>query len=263
MISKKNTFKNSKVILVGAGPGDAELITLKGINAIAKADVVLYDALVNNALLKYAKPEAELIFVGKRRELKQYSQDEINRLLVSQAVQNKIVVRLKGGDPFVFGRGTEELNYVEDHGIETEIIPGISSALAVPVNQGIPLTKRGINESFHVITGTTSNGKVSGDLKFGAMSSATLIILMGLKNFTPIIKEVLTYRSELTPFSIIQNGTLKKEAIILDTLSNHEKVEPLIDYSKPGIIVIGDTVAEHPSFYDEEIQRVLQASFME
>lgn len=263
MISKKNTFKNSKVILVGAGPGDEELITLKGINAIAKADVVLYDALVNNALLKHAKPGTELIFVGKRRELKQYSQDEINKLLVSHASKNKIVVRLKGGDPFVFGRGTEELNYVEDHGIETEIIPGISSALAVPVNQGIPLTKRGINESFYVITGTTSNGNVSKDLKFGAMSSATLIILMGLRNFSHIIKEVLTYRSELTPLAVIQNGTLKEEDIILDTLSNHKKVAHLIDYSKPGIIVIGDTVAEHPSFYDEEIQRVLQASFIE
>lgn len=263
MISKKNTFKNSKVILAGAGPGDEELITLKGINAISRADTILYDALVNPALLKHAQPDAELIFVGKRREIKQYSQDEINNLLVHHASKNKVVVRLKGGDPFVFGRGTEELNYVEDHGIETEIIPGISSALAVPVNQGIPLTKRGVNESFYVITGTTSNGNISKDLKFGAMSSATLVILMGLKNLPLIIQEVLTYRSQLTPFAVIQNGTLKEEDIILDTLSNHEKVALLIDYNKPGIIVIGDTVAEHPSFFDEEIQRVLQASFME
>lgn len=252
-------MKNSKVILVGAGPGDKELITLKGIKAIMAADIIFYDALVNTALLEYAKKDTELIFVGKRHNQKKFSQEEINELLSKAAVKNQVTVRLKGGDPFVFGRGSEELNHLEDQGIQTEIIPGISSALSVPANQGIPLTKRGLNESFYVITGTTSNGSVSKDLKYGAMSTATLVILMGLKNFSSIIEETAKYRDDSTPFAIIQNGTREDESIILEIISNYKTVVKLIDYSKPGIIVIGETVAEHPAFYEEEIQRVLEA----
>jgi len=148
---------------------------------------------------------------------------------------------------------------LENKGIQTEIIPGISSALAVPATQGIPLTKRGLNESFYVITGTTSDGSVSKDLKYGAMSNATLVILMGLKNIEPIIEETLKYRDESTPFAIIQNGTREGESIILDIIQNYETATKMIDYSKPGIIVIGDTVAEHPAFFEEEIQRVLES----
>lgn len=252
-------MKNSKVILVGAGPGDKELITLKGIKAIVAADIIFYDALVNPELLEHAKTNAELVFVGKRRDEKRYSQSEINELLVSAASKHSLTVRLKGGDPFVFGRGSEELNHLEDQGIQTEIIPGISSSLAVPAVQGIPLTKRGLNESFHVITGTTSDGSVSKDLKYGAMSSATLVILMGLKNLKPIIEETAKYRGKSTPFAVIQNGTKEDESIVLDIIENYESVAKMIDYSKPGIIVIGDTVAEHPAFFEEEIQRVLES----
>lgn len=252
-------MKNSKVILVGAGPGDKELITLKGIKAIMAADIIFYDALVNPELLEHAKTNAELVFVGKRRDEKRYSQSEINELLVSAASKHSLTVRLKGGDPFVFGRGSEELNHLEDQGIQTEIIPGISSSLAVPAVQGIPLTKRGLNESFHVITGTTSDGSVSKDLKYGAMSSATLVILMGLKNLKPIIEETAKYRGKSTPFAVIQNGTKEDESIVLDIIENYESVAKMIDYSKPGIIVIGDTVAEHPAFFEEEIQRVLES----
>jgi len=252
-------MKNSKVILVGAGPGDKELITLKGIKAIMAADIILYDALVNPELLEHAKTNAELVFVGKRRDEKRYSQSEINELLVSAASNYPLTVRLKGGDPFVFGRGSEELNHLEDQGIQTEIIPGISSSLAVPAVQGIPLTKRGLNESFHVITGTTSDGSVSKDLKYGAMSSATLVILMGLKNLKPIIEETAKHRDKSTPFAVIQNGTKEDESIFLDIIENYESVAKMIDYSKPGLIVIGDTVAEHPAFFEEEIQRVLES----
>jgi uroporphyrin-III C-methyltransferase len=252
-------MKNSKVILVGAGPGDKELITLKGIKAIKAADIIFYDALVNPELLEFARKNTELIYVGKRRNEKRFSQDEIHELLASAAYKYDVIVRLKGGDPFVFGRGSEELNYLENKGIQTEIIPGISSALAVPATQGIPLTKRGLNESFYVITGTTSDGSVSKDLKYGAMSNATLVILMGLKNIEPIIEETLKYRDESTPFAIIQNGTREGESIILDIIQNYETATKMIDYSKPGIIVIGDTVAEHPAFFEEEIQRVLES----
>jgi len=157
----------------------------------------------------------------------------------------------------VFGRGGEEAAFVENQGIETEFIPGVCSALAVPTNQGIPLSKRNISESFWVITGTTSNGDISKDIILGSKSNATLIILMGLRNFSLIIDQVKKYRHKYTPFAIIQNGTLPTEKIIIDTINNYKNVIDMIDYNAPGIIVIGDVVAEHPAFLEEEIQRVL------
>lgn len=257
----KRAVKNPKVILVGAGPGDVELITLKGLNAIKSADVILYDALVNDELLSFASEGVKLIYVGKRFNKHTYSQDQINLLLVESAKEFGTVVRLKGGDPFVFGRGCEEVNFVESFGIEVEVVPGISSALAVPSNQGIPLTKRGVNESFWVITGTTSNGNISKDIALGAQSSATLVVLMGLRNFTLIMNEVKKYRHKFTPFAIIQNGTLPNEKITIETIGNYKNILDEIDYSSPGIIVIGDVVGEHPSFLEEEIQRVLEFGF--
>lgn len=257
----KNSANNPKVILVGAGPGDVDLITVKGLKAIEQADVILYDALVNKELLKKADVNAKCIYVGKKFNSHKYSQDKINQMLVDYAIEYGTVVRLKGGDPFVFGRGTEEAIFVESHGIETEFIPGISSALAVPSNQGIPTTKRGVNESFWVITGTNSFGDISKDIALGAQSTATLIILMGLRNFSLIMNEVEKFRHKYTPFAIIQNGTLPNENIIIETLHNYKNVIDSIDYSSPGIIVIGDVVAEHPAFLEEEIQRVLGFSF--
>lgn len=257
----KSSMKNPKVILVGAGPGDAELITLKGLNAIKNADVVLYDALVNKELLKHAQPDVECVYVGKRSNKHKYSQETINQMLVDYAVKFGTVVRLKGGDSYVFGRGAEEIDYIESQGVETEVVPGISSALSVPSNQGIPLTKRSVNESFFVITGTTSDGSISKDISLGAQSSATLVVLMGLRNFAVIMSEVAKYRHKLTPFAIIQNGTLPNEKITIDTLNNFKGVIDSIDYASPGIIVIGDVVGEHPSFLEEEIQRVLEIAF--
>jgi uroporphyrin-III C-methyltransferase len=250
-------MKNPKVILAGAGPGDIGLITVKGFNAIKDADVIMYDALVNKDLLSYAKPSAKCIYVGKRSNKHKFSQDEINQMLVDYALEYGTVVRLKGGDPFVFGRGGEEAAFIENQGIETEFIPGVSSALAVPSSQGIPLSKRDISESFWVITGTTSNGKISKDIVLGSKSNATLVILMGLRNFSLIMNEVKKYRHKYTPFAIIQNGTLPNENILIDTVNNYKNVIDIIDYSAPGIIVIGDVIAEHPAFLDEEIQRVL------
>ncbi|MCF6278785.1 MAG: SAM-dependent methyltransferase, partial [Flavobacteriaceae bacterium] len=194
----------------------------------------------------------------KRSNKHIHSQDEINRMMVDYALNFGTVVRLKGGDSFVFGRGAEEVDFIESQGVETEIIPGISSALSVPASQGIPLTKRNINESFWVITGTTSNGNISKDIALGAQSSATLVVLMGLRNFAIIMKEVEKYRNKLTPFAIIQNGTMSNEKIIINTIVNFKKVIEEIDYTLPGIIVIGDVVGEHPSFLEEEIQRVLE-----
>lgn len=257
----KTSTKNPKVILVGAGPGDVELITVKGLNAIKNADVVLYDSLVNKELLKHVSSNVECVYVGKRFNKHKYTQDTINKMLVDYALRFGTVVRLKGGDSYVFGRGAEEVDFVESQGITTEVIPGISSALSVPSNQGIPLTKRSINESFFVITGTTSKGSISKDIALGAQSTATLVVLMGLRNFALIMEEVKKYRHKFTPFAIIQNGTLPNEKIMLDTINNYKNIIDVIDYSSPGIIVIGDVVAEHPSFLEEEIQRVLEITF--
>ena len=152
-----------KLTIVGAGPGDIELITLKAIKALENADVVLYDALVNEDLLQYAK-QAEIVFVGKRLGCHAYSQDQINDLIVTMAQTHGHVVRLKGGDPFVFGRGSEEIEYASNFGLETAIVPGISSSMGVPALSGISLTQRQVAESFWVITGTTSDHKLSKDV---------------------------------------------------------------------------------------------------
>lgn len=254
----KKIKKNPKVILVGAGPGDIGLITVKGLKAIQDADVILYDALVNKDLIRNAKAGAKCIYVGKRFNKHKFSQKEINQMLVDYALEYGTVVRLKGGDPFVFGRGGEEAVFVERQGITTNFIPGISSALAVPTSQGIPLTKRDLSESFWVITGTKSNGEISDDIILGAKSSATLVVLMGLRNFSSIMNEIKKYRHKYTPFAIIQNGTLPNEKIIIETTNNYKNIIGSIDFSSPGIIIIGDVVADHPSFLEEEIQRVLE-----
>lgn len=148
-------YNTPKLSVVGAGPGDPELITIKAVKTLNTAQVVLYDALINRELLEYA-PQAEHIFVGKRKDKHKYSQDEINELIVKLAIERGHVVRLKGGDPFVFGRGSEEISYARSKGLETAVVSGITSSIAVPANVGIPLTQRGTSESFWVITGTTS-----------------------------------------------------------------------------------------------------------
>src|SRR5215207_9622878 len=167
-----NTIK-PKVTLVGAGPGDPDLLTLKGAKALAEANVVLYDALANEEILAYAPKNAIRIFVGKKIGNHAYTQDQINQLIVDNALTYGNVVRLKGGDPFIFGRGSEEIEFIESFGIETIVIPGISSVVAVPASQGISITKRGVSESFWAITGTTSDRKLSADVALAAQSSAT------------------------------------------------------------------------------------------
>ncbi|MFN0050113.1 MAG: uroporphyrinogen-III C-methyltransferase, partial [Cytophagales bacterium] len=164
-----------RLTLVGAGPGDPELITLKGIKAIQNADVILYDALANDELMEYARPSTPFVFVGKRRGSCAFSQDEINQLIVENAFKYGHVVRLKGGDPFVFGRGYEEIEFAKAFNMPVAIVPGISSSIAVPEMQMIPLTARGVNESFWVTTGTTKNGDVSKDILLAAQSSATIV----------------------------------------------------------------------------------------
>ncbi|WP_452231107.1 uroporphyrinogen-III C-methyltransferase [Lacinutrix sp. MEBiC02404] len=231
-----------KLTVVGAGPGDPDLITLKAIKAIKDAQVVLYDALVNKELLQYASSKAELIFVGKRKGCYAYQQEQINALIVSRALQYGHVVRLKGGDPFIFGRGAEEIDYVRQFGLETYMVPGISSSLAVPAYQGIPLTKRGSSESFWVITGTTKAHTISNDVALAAKSTATVVILMGMGKLEEIVSIFSSEGKQKTPIAIIQNGTTKEEKFGVGTIETICNVVKEKQLANPAIIVIGEVV---------------------
>ncbi len=236
------------VTLVGAGPGDPDLITLKGIKAIQTADVILYDALVNDEILDYAKPGCTKIYVGKRAERLSTSQDHINQLLVDYALTHGHVVRLKGGDPFVFGRGGEELDFVRQYEIETAVIPGISSSVGLTGLQQIPLTYRGISESFWVITGSTSDGRISDDLKHAVTTDATVVVLMGFSKLKEIAALYQANGKGELPIALIQNGSLPNEKIVLGRIDNiiQKAEETLIGV--PAIIVLGEVVAKHQAF---------------
>ena len=238
------SLKTPILTIVGAGPGDLDLITLKAIKAIESADVILYDALINEALLKYATADAELIFVGKRRGCYAFQQDQINDLIVSKAKEKGHVVRLKGGDPFIFGRGAEEIDYVRQFGLETYVVPGISSSMAVPAYQGIPLTKRGSSESFWVITGTTKKHQLSGDVALAAKSSATVVILMGMGKLSEIVRIFSEENKQDVAVAIIQNGTRDNEKVGIGTISSIEGIVEAKQLANPAIIVIGDVVKE-------------------
>jgi len=231
-----------KLTVVGAGPGDVDLITLKAIKVLKQADVVLYDALVNPELLDYVKLNAELIFVGKRRGCYRYQQEQINELIVARGKSHGHVVRLKGGDPFIFGRGAEEMEYAAAHGLEVAVVPGVSSSLAVPAYQNIPLTKRGSAESFWVITGTTKQHKLSQDVELAAKSSATVVILMGMGKLSQIVSLFQQEGKHELSVAIIQEGTTPQEKIGIGTVSTIEKVVEEKQLSNPAIIVLGDVV---------------------
>ncbi|HEX9151574.1 MAG TPA: uroporphyrinogen-III C-methyltransferase [Flavobacterium sp.] len=245
-----------KVTLVGAGPGDPDLLTLKGVKALAEAKVVLYDALANEEIMNHAPKNAIKIFVGKRIGAHEYSQDQINQLIVDNALTYGNVVRLKGGDPFIFGRGSEEIEYAESFGIPTFVVPGISSAIAVPAYQGISLTKRGVSESFWVITGTTSDRNLSHDVALAAQSSATVVILMGMSKLSQIVSLFQQEGKGKTPVAVIQNGTTPQEKMGVGTIDTIQEVVKENKLSSPAIIVIGEVVEESirlKGFYKEFI----------
>ncbi|MEP0131461.1 MAG: uroporphyrinogen-III C-methyltransferase [Eudoraea sp.] len=233
--------KRAKLTVVGAGPGDLELITLKAIKALQDANVVLYDALVDKTLLEYAF-KAEHIFVGKRKGCYAFQQDQINELIVQRAESRGHVVRLKGGDPFVFGRGSEEMAYAAKYGLEVAMVPGISSCIAVPASQNIPVTKRGSAESFWVITGTTKEHKLSGDIQLAAKSNATVVILMGMSKLSAIVELFIKENKSDTPVAIIQNGTKEEEQVGIGTINTIENIVDKQKLTNPAIIVIGEVV---------------------
>lgn len=240
--------KHAKLSLVGAGPGAIDLITVKGINALKQADIVLYDALVNTDLLDYAPANAHKIFVGKREGVPSAGQDAINKLIVEYALTHGHVVRLKGGDPFVFGRGHEELAYAKAFGIPVEVVPGISSSISLAALQQIPVTSRGYSDSFWVITGTTKTGELSTEIYQASKSNATVVILMGINKLAKIAEVFQESGKGETAVALIQNGSLPNEKIALGSIDTIVEVAAAQQIEAPAVIIIGKVVELHPSF---------------
>ncbi len=231
-----------KVYLTGAGPGDIELLTLKAYRLVQEADVIVYDRLANPDILKEAKDGCEFIYVGKADSHHSLPQDEINDLLYNLALKYKVVVRLKGGDPLVFGRGGEEAIYLHEKGIEFEFIPGITSAIAVPEYAGIPVTHRGITVSFRVVTGHEAPDKEESQIPWqNFKSDDTIVFLMGLHNLDKITKKLIEVgKPKDFPIAVISKGTTKDEKTVIGTLEDiWQKAK---DLPTPALIVVGEVV---------------------
>lgn len=233
-----------KVQLVGAGPGDPDLITVKGLRAIQEAEVILYDRLISPELLDDAKPGAELIFCGKLPDHHHLQQETINYLLVKHAKAGKRVVRLKGGDPFVFGRGGEEAAFLAEHGVPFEIIPGITSGIAAPAYAGIPVTHRDHSASFAIVTGHRREGEKE-DQKWAALANGidTLAIYMGVKNLPYIQQRLIENgKSPQTPAALVHWGTTKAQRTVTGTLATIADIAQAEGVTNPSMIVIGEVV---------------------
>lgn len=232
--------KKGRVYLIGAGPGDAGLLTLRGKELLGEAQVVIYDSLVNPQILKFCRPDAELVFAGKTIGQAHISQEEINRLLVSKAKEGKTVARLKGGDPFVFGRGGEEAEVVVQNNIDIEIVPGVSSVTAVPAYGGIPITHRSYNSSFAVFTGHHQGE----DSDYDPAEIETLVFLMGLSNLESIMKKLLeSGKKPSTPVAVISSGTLPEQRSVVGTISDIAEKTRVLDVQTPATIVVGEVAA--------------------
>ena len=248
-----------KVYLVGAGPGDPDLITRKGLRLIQSADVIIYDRLIPHDLLREAKVGAELINAGKAPTKHRLSQDEINQTIIKKAKQSKTVVRLKGGDPLVFGRGSEEALECYQHDIPFEIVPGISSAFAVPAYAGIPLTHREVSRSFTVITGHTAD-----DINYDALAGigGTLVILMGVKSLQSLVERLINSGLDPnTPSASIEWGTTQEQRVIEADIVDLPQLAQEADLQSPAITIIGDVVrlrADGVQWFDILPSEILQ-----
>ncbi len=231
-----------KLTLVGAGCGDPDLITLKGVKALQNADAILYDALANAALLAHARPDTIKIFVGKRRGKQGFLQEDINNLIVECVEKYGNVVRLKGGDPYVFGRGFEEILHAQQHGIETAYVPGISSSIAAAGLAGIPVTHRGASQSFWVVTATAADESLPNDLRLAAQSDATVIVLMGLAKIKEIAAVFIENGKPNLPVAVIQNGSLPTEKTAIGTIETIAQIIENEQITAPAILIFGNVV---------------------
>jgi len=250
--------KDAKVTLVGAGPGDPDLMSLAGVKALKTANVVLYDALVNKEILEWAPKDAILVFVGKRLGYKRYTQDKINYLLVSYAMNHGHVVRLKGGDSFVFGRGSEEIESVQAFGIPTKVIPGISSVISAGASIGLPLTKRNVSHGFWAITATTQYHQLSDDIKLAAQSNSTVVILMGMSKLQQIVDIYKANYKGNESIAIIQNATLPEEKHVVGSINNIVQLVKENNLANPAVMIIGAVVNEYPSIKSNEILSLIE-----
>lgn len=245
-VSLANRVRKGKVYLVGAGPGDVGLFTKKGMDLIKKADVIVYDNLASTSILNEARDEAELIYAGKRADKHHLRQEETNQVLVDKALEGKMVVRLKGGDPYIFGRGGEEVEALLPYGISFEIVPGISSSYSVPAYCGIPVTHRNLASSFHVITGHEGNHKNGNevlDYEVLAKEEGTLIFLMGLKNLPNIVNNLMKYgKDKDTKVAVLQGGTTARQKTAVGTLETIVSEAKKREIQTPAITIIGDVV---------------------
>lgn len=234
-----------KVYLIGAGPGDPELITIKAQKLLRKADVLLYDRLVTEGILENIPQNCEKIYVGKYPGEASATQERINELLVDRAMKGGNIVRLKGGDPFLFGRGGEEALVLKKAGIEFEIIPGITSAIAVPAYAGIPVTQRHISSSVAIITGHEASSKRISTVNWESLARSvdTIVIMMGIRNMKRITGKLIEGgRDPETPVAVIEKGTTKNQRITVGTLANIEKKCVESGVKPPAIIIIGNVV---------------------
>ncbi|GAE36100.1 uroporphyrinogen-III C-methyltransferase [Halalkalibacter akibai] len=237
--------QKGKVFLVGAGPGDPKLITVYGLECIQKADVIAYDRLVNKELLNHAKKEAELVYCGKSPGNHILIQEEINHLLVTKALQGKIVTRLKGGDPFVFGRGGEEAEVLAKAQISYEIVPGITSGIAAPAYAGIPVTHRDFGTSFTMITGTgrAGNGEDAVNWKAIVQGSDTIAFYMGTRNLAHICQQLIENgKDSSTLVAVIQEGTTNHQKTVTGTLETIARIVAKAEITHPAMIIVGNIV---------------------
>lgn len=241
----KDVPNNAYVYLVGAGPGDPKLITLKGIECIQKADVIVYDRLANKRLLSYARPDVELIYAGKSPDNHVLRQEDINRVLIEKALENKVVTRLKGGDPFIFGRGGEEAEELIEVGIPFEIVPGISSAVSAPAYAGIPVTHRDFATSVAFLTGNEDPSKPHSRINWEKIATGadTLVFLMGMKNLPLIVENLIKFgRDPKTPTAIIRLATRPEQETVIGPLDEIESLANAKKLKNPAVIVVGDVV---------------------
>ena len=232
----------SKVYLTGAGPGDIELLTMKAHKVITEADVIIYDRLANPEILEMSKDGCEFVYVGKEDGRHTLPQDEINEVIYQNALKHNVVVRLKGGDPFVFGRGGEEGAYLQERNIEFEIIPGITSAISVPAYAGIPVTHRGVAVSFRVVTGHESPNKETSQIPWeNFKTDDTIVFLMGLHNLPKITSKLMSVgKPQNYPCAVISRGTTKDQNVVVGTLDNI--VEKAKNVPTPALIIVGKVV---------------------
>ncbi|WP_223829825.1 uroporphyrinogen-III C-methyltransferase [Paenibacillus arenilitoris] len=240
-------MNKGKVYLVGAGPGDPKLITVRGLECLKLCDVVVYDRLASPRLLRYLKPGTEKIYVGKLPDRHTMKQEEINRLLVDLALQGKTVTRLKGGDPTIFGRVGEEAELLVDNGVEFEIVPGITSAIAVPAYAGIPVTHRDLASSLSIITGHESPDKLDRSIHWDKVTNATgtLIFLMGVAKIGYIADQLMKHgKAPETPVALIRWGTRVEQRTVVGTLATIETVVKEAGFQPPAVIVVGEVVLQ-------------------